>query len=229
MLVMINSFCLFFLGAEDIPRQSLVMSYIQALGHFSKQKKSLFKVNIIDFDPTSVAHLTEAFTSMDTCSQAMKNKNENPSGSKIRPLHEIEYMGKTGTIRIFSILGKIEAVEVAAVVSTEDKSISGRSGIARTLLKLGNECYKKEHAKLPKGGQNKVGSVFETKVMNDGQLTCQYVIHAIVPRRNREYCKDTSRFSDDVYLTVIRILEKATHLRCNSLAIPFIGTSGKYN
>lgn len=222
------SFCLFVSGAEDVSRDVLVKSYIQALRNFSKQEKGPFHVNIVDIDPTKVAHLADVFISEDSRSHAKKNENEDPSGSKIQTVHEIEFLGKTGKVKIFSVLGNIEAVQVAAVVSTEDKSISGKSKIARALLKLGNDRYKQEHATLSKESHNaKIGSVFETKVMNEGQLTCQYVFHTVSPRRNRGYCKDTSSFQQDIHHTVTQILDKATRLRCNSLALPFIGTSGK--
>lgn len=204
-----------FLGAENVPIDGFVVSYIEALESFTEQKKAISKVNIFERDPTKVDILTKAFISMTKPSHA-GNKN-------------INALVKKGRINILSVLGNIEEMHVSAAVSTEDKYISGKSKIAKIFRKLGNDDYRKEYAKLA-GGTHRadVGSVFETKVTG-GQLHCQYVFHTIVPRRNRDYCKDTSSFENDIQDTIKRILKKATDLKCNSLALPLIGTSGKEN
>lgn len=220
------TFC-FVVSEKDVRTDDVVMSYVKVLEQFSEDRKGFSRVNIVEHDPLKIDHFTKGILSMITRSQARKNKIEDTSVSNLGILQKLDFLGKEGIVKIFSVLQNIETVEVAAVVSTEDKTISGKSKIARTLFKLGNESYKQDHAKLSEGAHHaEVGSVFETKV-SGGQLKCHYVFHTIVPRRNRDYCRDTSSLEKDVRYTVKRILEKATELRCDSLALPFIGTSGR--
>ena len=134
---------------------------------------------------------------------------------------------KSGFVSIFSVIGELHAESVEAVVSMEDEFFTGKSDIAEALLQLGNEDYKKDHASLKNSiSKAAVGSVYETKITG-GDITCKYVFHTVIPMRNKEYARNANKFEGDIIQTIRNVLQKAATLHCESVALPFMGTSGK--
>ncbi|KAK3610479.1 hypothetical protein CHS0354_016669 [Potamilus streckersoni] len=127
-----------------------------------------------------------------------------------------------GKLKIIVVFDDITLVSAQALVSTEDRHLSGKGTVAKVIREKAGDEFRDMLVALP---QQKKLDLCDVMVTKAGKLPYNFVLHAISPHWNGEAVKDPEKFKRAVSTTVLNILKTSEENKIESVAIPFLGTS----